>query len=77
MVRYSLVLIKTIHTYLSYTDFSECYHLSDVEFTWSFIKSVINSAIEQCVPSIKIGPNEQAYHIECVCTLEKVSLITI
>ena len=43
------------------------------------IQKAINSAIEQCVPSIKIGPNQQPkwfnatlrHHIKCVRTLRK------
>ena len=69
----------SLNMYLCNTDFSDCYNFNDVELAWSFIKSVILFAIEQCVPTIKIGPHQQPrwftptlrHHIKCVRTLRK------
>jgi len=77
---------ESLNMYLCNIDFSSCYHSNDVEYTWSFIKSVILSSIEQGVPMVKIEPIkpttkmvhtylETLYQV-CVHFKERISSIT-
>ena len=50
---------KSLNDFLNNIDFSTCYQSNNVEFIWSFIKSVLCNAMRECIPLIK---QNAAYH---------------
>ena len=76
---YSKANFDGLNEFLSSIDFSSCYQSEDVDFVWSFVKSVLLQGIRRFIPTIKSKSNPLPkwftpilhHQLKCIHTLRR------
>ena len=76
---YSKANYDDLNEFLYNFDFSPCYRSENVEFVWSFVKSILLQDIRRYIPTIKLKSNPHPnwftstlrHQLKCIHTLKR------
>ena len=76
---YSKANYDGLNQFLSSTDYSTCYQSENVEFVWSFVKSLLLQGIRRFIPTIKLKTTAHPkwftpalrHQLKCIQTLKR------